>query len=318
MEQGAKRQATQLNSDIASSVAIQGSLYYRSNASSAYDFIGQAQAIMNERQAVNTTRSFVLNDRSNLTFAQDLAARQTLQGRPETIWKTGQVAQGVAGFDNVMVGSFLPNLAGGADPGDTVNGNQVFVPSGGSVNATTKAVTNVDYREADLLCTVGTSFNIGDKVTIGAINSVGLADKNSTGQLMTFSVIDNSSTTIKIYPKPISADQAGITTLQAAYANISTAITNAAAVTRLNTDNSAKTNIFFDKSAIMVLGGTIPAEKFSEFAGMKVIHDTMKNGLELYMVYDGNIDTMTFKYKIFTWYGVTICNPSNCGVAVAY
>ena len=56
-EQSGKRQATELNSDIASAVATQGSLFYRSNVTSGYEFIAEAQAIMNERQAVEFLES---------------------------------------------------------------------------------------------------------------------------------------------------------------------------------------------------------------------------------------------------------------------
>ncbi len=149
-EQSGKRQATQLNKEIASAIATQGSLFFRSNDTSGYDFISEGEAIMNERQLTDSQRYFMLNDRDTKLFGSDLAARQTIQGRPEDTWKTGQIGQNVAGFD-VFTGSFLPNITGGADPAVTVTGNQAFVPSGGSVNATTKVVTNVDYREASIV-----------------------------------------------------------------------------------------------------------------------------------------------------------------------
>ena len=195
--------------------------------------------------------------------------------------------------------------------------------TGGTVNATTGVVTNVDYREASLVVNDSSLMAVGDKFTLEnsgtAIQSIGLADKNASGQAMTFTVIElTDSTHIKIYPKPIAADQTGISDLEAAYANINTAILNAATITRLNIDASNKANLFWDRSAVEVIGGTIPAELFKQYDGMKVITDTMKNGLRLYMVYDGDIATMTFRYRIFTWYGITICNPSNCGVAVTY
>jgi len=321
-EQAAKRQATELNKDIASAVATQGSLFYRSNVTSGYEFVAQAQAIMNERQLNETQRVFVLNDRDNLTFGTDLAARQTLQGRPEQTWSKGQIGQNIAGFD-VYTGSYLPNLTGGADPAVTVTGNQSFAPSGGSVNATTKVVTNVDYREASLVVNNSALVTVGDKFTLEnsgtAVQSLGLADKQASGQPMTFSVIElTDATHIKIYPKPIATDDAALTTLEAAYANINTQILNAATLTRLNIDASNKTNIFFDKSAVEVIGGSIPAELFAQYDGMKVITDTLANGLQLYMVYDGDIATMDFRFRIFVWYGVTVCNPSNCGCAVTY
>lgn len=320
--QSGKRQATELNKDIAQAIVTQGSLFYRSNATSGYDFISEAQAIMNERQLMNEGRYFCINDRDMLTFGQDLAARQTVQGRPEQTWKTGQIGQNIAEFD-IYTGSFLPNITGAADPAVTVTGAQAFVPSGGTVNATTGVVTNVDYREASLVVNDSSLVSVGDKFTLQNsgtdIYSIGLADKNSSGQAMTFTVIElTDATHIKIYPKPIAADQAAITTLEAAYANIDTAILNAATLTRLNIDASNKANIFWDRSAVEVIGGTIPGELFKQYDGMKVITDTMKNGLRLYMVYDGDIATMTFRFRLFTWYGITIKNPSNCGAAVTY
>lgn len=322
-EQSAKKQATDLNSAIASAIATQGSLFYRSNVTNGFDFIGEAQAIMNERQLNHSARCFILNDRDTLTFASDLAARQTMQGRPEDqAWQKGQIGSNIADFD-VYTGSYLPTMTGAADPAVTVTGNQSFVPAGGTVNATTLVVTNVDYREASLVVNDSSLCAVGDKFTLEntavAVQSVGLADKNATGQAMTFTVIElTDATHIKIYPKPIAPDDAALSTLEASYSNINTQILNAATLTRLNIDASQKANIFFDKTAVEVIGGSIPAEKFKEFNGMKVVSTTMSNGLKVYMVYDGTLDTMTFRYRLFTWYGITIANPSNCGYAVTY
>ena len=111
-EQSGRRQASNLNNDIAVALVNQGAMFYRSNATSGYEFIAEAQALMNERQGADNGRSYIINDRDNLTFGTDLAARQTLQGRPEKTWAKGQIGQDVAGFD-VFTGSFLPNLDGG-------------------------------------------------------------------------------------------------------------------------------------------------------------------------------------------------------------
>lgn len=317
-EQSGLKQATELNKGIANAIAIQGSLFVRSNATSGYNFIAEAQAVMNERESFNSGRNFMLNDRDNLTFGGDLAGRQTLQGRPEDTWKTGQIGQNIAGFD-VYTGSFLPNLVGGANPATTVTGNQSFVPEGGSVDTATGIVTNVDARSADIPVAASASYNVGDKVTIGALQSVGLADKTPTGQLMTFSIVAKpDGTTITVYPKPIAADDAALSDLEKAYANVDTTIVNADTVDRLNIDATNKTNLFWDKAAVEVLGGTIPANLFSEYDGMKVVSDTMANGQTLYMVYDGQIEDMSFRYRLFTWYGITVCDPANCGVGVTY
>lgn len=317
-----RRQASELNLAIANAIAIQGSLFLRTNTSSGYTALGTAQAIMNERQRKNTGRSFILNDRDNLTYAQDLAGRQTLQGRPNKVWATGQIGSNIAEFD-VFTGSFLPNLVGGADPATTVTGNQSFVPQAGSVNATTGVVTNVDYRSATIVVAASAGYNVGDKVTIAnagvPVRALGLADKSDTGQPMTFTVLAKPDAThMTISPKPIALDDVALTSTEVAYANIDTQILNAATVNRLNIDATNKTNLFFDKSAVEVLGGAIPAELFQKFDGMKVLSQKMKNGLTMYMVYDGNIATMNFRFRLFTWYGITVCSPADCGVMVTF
>jgi len=308
------QQAVELNKTIADTIKTQGSLYYSSSATSGYNFIAEAQALMNEQQRTQTDRYFVLNDRDNLTFGADLAGRQTLQGRPEDAWKTGQIGQNVAEFD-VYTGSFLPTLAGAASPAATVTGTQSFKPEGGSVDTASGIVTNVDYRSAVIPCSDSTGYVVGDKVTMG-VNAVGASDKTDTGQLRTFTVVAKpDGTSITVYPKPIALDDPALSTLEKAYANIDTRITGATVIARLNVADD-KTNLFWDKDAVEVLSGNIPADLFSSFDGMKVINTTMSNGQSMYMVYDGNVADMTFRYRMFTWWGVTVRDPSRCGVAV--
>lgn len=321
-EQSGRRQATELNKLIAEAVSLQGSLFFRSNVDNGYQFIANGQAIMNERQLVDNGRCFLLNDRDNLTFGGDLSGKQTLQGRPEQVWATGQIGQNVAGFD-VYVASFLPNLAGGADPGETVTGNQSFAPEAGSVNTSTGVVTNIDCRIATIPVSDSSGYNVGDKVTISnsgtTVKALGLADKVDTGQPMHFTIVAKpDGTSISVYPKPIAADDSALSTLEQAYANIDTVILNAATVDRVNIGASEKVNIFFDKMAVEVMGGTIPAELFAQYDGMKSVSDSMKNGQKMYIVYDGDIETMNFRYRIFTWYGITICAPHACGVGLHY
>lgn len=321
-EESGRQQATNLNKAIATAIGVQGSMFIRSNATSGYNFIAEGQALMNERQGKKTDRVFCLNDRDNLKFGSDLAGRQTLQGRPADTWATGQIGQNVAEFD-VYTGSFLPNIVGGADPATTVTANQSFAPTAGTVNTTTGAVTNVDYRTATIPVTASAAYNIGDKITFAntavTVKALGLADKSDTGVAMTFTVIDKpTGTSLTIYPKPIAFDDPALTTLQKAYANVNTRILNTATVNRVNIDATKKTNIFFDKDAVEVLGGNIPANLFREFDGLKVINSTMKNGQKMYMVYDGQLNDMSLRFRLFTWWGITIKDPSRCGVAVTF
>jgi len=314
------KQASILNANIASLIANTGSLFYRISTGSGYEFVSQAQALMNERQTKKGMRHFCLNDRDTLAFSADLAGRQTLQGRPEQTWRTGQIGQNVAEFD-VHTGSFLPNLAGGADPGATIAADYSGAPEGGSIDAVTKIVTNVDYRvsgDIQLSAAAAAAFNIGDRITVSGVNAIGLTDKTNTNQLMTFTIVakDDVADTIQVFPKPIAQNDPGLTALQKAYANVDNQILNGATVTRLNIDASAKTNIFWDYDSVEVTSGDAPIELLNEFGGMKVISETMSNGQKMYMAYDGNINDMTFQCRLFTWYEVTNKNPSANGVAI--
>ena len=322
-EASAKQQVTELNRSLAEAMYIQGSLFNRSSVTSGYDFISESQTIMNERQGYNSgTRNFLMNNRDTQLFGQDLAARQTLQGRPEQTWNTGQIGQNVAEFD-VYTGSFLQNIAGGADPATTVTGDQSFAPEAGSVDSVTGVVSNVDYRTATIAVAASAAYNVGDKVTFtnpgGVVNAIGLADKTDTLQAMTFTIVAKpTATSISVFPKPIALDDPGLTVTQAAYANIDTQILNTATVDRLNIDALNRTNLFWDKDAVEVLGGTIPANLFKEFDGMKVINERMSNGQEMYMIYDANMIDLQFRFGIFTWYGITIKDPSRVGVSLTF
>ena len=82
-KESGRRQSSHLNKAIVEAMRTQGSMFYRTAATDGFNFVGEAQALMNERQGYVDHRCFLLNDRSNLKFAGDLAGRQTLQGRPE-------------------------------------------------------------------------------------------------------------------------------------------------------------------------------------------------------------------------------------------
>lgn len=320
-KESGRRQVAEQNKLIAQAIMNQGSQFYRSNVTSGYDFIAEGQAILNETQQAMTNRYFMMNDRDNLKFSKDLAGRQTVQGRPESVWATGQIGNNIAEFD-VFTGSFLPNLVGGASPDTTVTGDQSFAPLAGTVT-NDNLVTNNDARKADIPVAASASYNVGDKVQFlngaTAVESIGLMDKSATGQPMTFTIVAKpDATTITVFPRPIALDDAGLTTLEKAYANINTQILNLAVVSRVNVDASAKVNLFWDQSAVEVLGGTVPAQLMQQYDGMQVITSTMSNGQEMYMVYDGKIEDMSFRYRLFTWYGITLCRPEAAGVAVTY
>lgn len=330
-EESGRKQVSELNQLTAHAMGVEGSLFYESDADSGFDFISEAQARMNERQLYKSQRCFLLNDRSTQKFGKDLAARQTIQGKPDETWRTGQIGNNIAEFD-VYTGSFLPPYPK-PTLSATVTSAAYGQPQGGSVGTDGNPVENIDYRIFELEFTgtltgiwPGAKISLGTPGTADAVWPVSLMDKKildlgTTGgvkDLMTFTVkkIDGQNVTISPNPIPL-VGGAQMDTLKRAYANVDKVIAADAAVNLLN-EHDAVANLFWDKSAVEIIGGALPAQYFKEFAGKKVLSQRMRNGLTMYMVYDGNIDDLTFKFRLFTWYGITIANPSNVGIAVAY
>jgi len=329
-KQSAMQQVTEQNKRITDRAVLQGSMFFTQSAAtstSGFDFLAEGQVIMNQRQSIKGDRCFLLNDRDNKTFANELAGRQTVQGMPTVTWETGQVANNVAEFD-VYTESFLPNIVNNTSGGSTVVGDQSFAPEGGSVDTVTGQVTNVDYRSADVVVASSAAFNVGDKITFDTVESVGRADKNETNELMTFTVVGkdiSAANTIRIYPKPIGVNDATLTALEQAYGNVvnktntNGAIPDGVNVNVLNDFGAAgdqKANLFWNKDAIEVISGTIPVELFKQYDGMQVITETMSNGQTAYMVYDANLTNMSFRYRLFVWYGITIAKPQDVGIGV--
>lgn len=325
-KQSGMQQATYLNRMIANAIKDEGSLFYRATSSTenGYNHIASAETMMAEREVYDSgKRTFILNNRDTQKFANDLASRQTVQGRPEEAWAYNQIGSNVAGFD-VFTGSYLPTILGpnGAISGISTVDADDFDPRTGSVS-TTGVVTNVDYRSMSISIKGPNASRLkkGDKITLAGVNSIAKASKVDTGQLMTFTITAKASnTSITISPVPIKYDEAqnsgALGVLKNAYSNTMGDIVMSTAINVLNTDVSKRTNVFFDQSAVEVLGGSVPASLFKSFNGHKVITERMPNGQELYMLYGGNIDDMTFKFRCFTWWGVTIANPEACGVSV--
>lgn len=313
-----RRQASNLNKAIIDTITNTGSLFYQTAATSGYNAIAEGQSILNERQAGKSDRHVMLNDRDLLEWSADLAGRQTLQGQPSDTWRTGQIGSNIAEFD-VHTGSSLSNIIGGAISATTTTAAVSEAPEGGTVVAATGVVTNVDYRTAIIPVTASAAYAVGDYVgftnTSTPVESIGLDDKTPSGQAMTFKIVSiPNGTSVEVYPKPIALDDAALSDLEKAYANIDTQITSGATMPKLNTTASAKANLIWTKDSIEVMRGDAPINLLAEFGGMKVMSETMSNGQKMYVAYDGDITTLQFTCRIFTWYGITNAMPAENGV----
>lgn len=315
------------NKRIAQLVVNTGALAYEYTGAAGYDYLAQAEAIMDELELSNMgNRSFFLRPVTHQAIAKDLAQRGTLSGRPEGAYAKSMVGKDIAGFD-VFRANAIPTMAEQATA-VTVNGNQSFTPEGSTTNAD-GTVVPVDYRSAVLTVSTTVGLNVGDKFSVAGMNSVSLGNKIDTGRLATFTIVSiPSGTTIEIFPKPIAWDErpvadggsGALSAEQAAYANVTTAFNNTDALVYIN-DNGAPNNlwtpdVFWTNDSIEIVNGNAPFEFMSKMDGFTVIKETLDSGVTVYMMYQGSIGTATLQCRVFTWYGLVNRKPQQNGVAL--
>lgn len=311
----AQRLSADQNARIAQRVATTGSLFYRSTTA-GYDFIKTADTILRERQAyVGAGQSFFVNDRDAQRVSADLAGRQTLTDIAKEAYTKGLMFKNTAGFD-IYESSYLGSLAGGALAGVTVTATISQAPVASFVSA--GITLPVDYRISDDIALTGTITNlvVGDRISFSGVNAVGLQDKTNTGTLMTFTVVEKTGQNIKVYPRPIAVDDPALQPHQAAYANINTRIAAGATVTKLNSDATARNNVFWANDSVEIVNGDIPFELLGQLDGMEVMSSTLSSGTKLYIAYQGRIDDLTLRCRLFTWNDVVNIDPSRNGVAI--
>jgi hypothetical protein len=311
----AQRLSADQNARIASLVSNTGSLFYRATTA-GYDFIKTADTILRERQAyVGAGQSFFVNDRDAQRVSADLAGRQTLTKIAEDAYTKGLMFKNTAGFD-IYESSYLGSLAGGALAGVTVTSAVSQAPVANFVSA--GITLPVDYRISDNIALTGTITNlvVGDRISFSGVNAVGLQDKTNTGTLMTFTVVEKSGANIKVYPRPVAVNDPALTPAQAAYANINTQIAAGATVTKLNSDAIARNNVFWANDSVEIVDGDIPFELLGQLDGMEVMSSTLSSGTKLYIAYQGRIDDLTLRCRLFTWNDVVNIDPSRNGVAI--
>ena len=309
-----KKLNADLNKRIADLVADTGTMFYESSAT-GYDFVAEAGTLFKERQiAAAMGQTFMMAPRVAQVMASNLASRDSsLTDINKKAYVEGMINPRIAGFKVFEAPTYGSVAARANATTTTVASNVVEVPEGytttGGVNV------NVDYRYGTVSLTAGTNYTVGDVITFAGVNALGINDKTDTGELMTFRIIAKATNDITIYPKPIAANQAGISDEEAAYANISTAIVSGMVVSKVNA-TGGQANSFWADDSICVVSGDAPLELLSEFDGMKVVSETLDNGVKLYMAYDARLDTLQARVRLFTWYGLCNKDPSRNGNAI--
>lgn len=305
--------ASDINVALMTVAAQQGTLVVkRTSAASGFDDVAQADALMNEQGVQAFDRYLALSTRDYNGMASNLAARQTLTGKPLTAYDKAYVGM-VAGFETYKL-DYATRLTAAAGSTVTVNGaNQYYTPKATSTAATGET-SNVDnrYQNLTIAVTSGT-VKVGDCFTIAGVNALHHITKEDTGQLKTFRITgivsgSGGSGVVTISPPIISAG--GSTDAELEYKNVSATPANGAAITFLNTA-AANVNPFWQKDALEILPGryAVPTD-----AGTAVMRASTDQGIELVMQKFYDINTMKTKYRLDTLFGVVNKQPEMSGI----
>lgn len=304
--------ASDINVAIMAVAANQGTLVVkRTAAASGFDDVAQCDSIMNEQGVAMGDRYLALSSRDYNGMASNLAARQTMTGKPTSAYERAYVGM-VSSFETYKL-DYANRLAAAAGGGGlTINtqasASNYYTPVATRVAATGER-SNVDNRYQTITISSTTNVAAGDCFTIAGVEAVHHITKDSTGQLKTFRVISvDSATTMTVSP-PIISNQGG-TDAEAQYQNVEVTPSATAAIVFLNTV-AASVNPFWHKDALEILPGhyAVPTD-----AGSAVMRATTENGIELVWQKFYDINTMKTKYRLDTLFGVVNKQPEMTGI----
>lgn len=309
-EAARQKLASDVNTAVARTAAMQGTVVVtKAGAASGYDDIALADAALTEQGVSIEDRKFILSARDYNGLAGDLAkSTRSFTGNKSADAYMRSFVGEVAGFDTFKA-DYVPRLAAATATGVTIGAaNQYYVPKATST-AVTGEVGNVDNRYQTITVASTGSLAVGDAFTIAGVESVHHINKEATGQLKTFRVIKvNSATSVVISPPIISGQGGSQAELQ--YQNVSATPANGAAITLLNI-KTAYANPFWHRDAIEL----IPAQAaVPRDAGAAVMTYRTESGIEIVFQKQYDINTMKTKFRLDTWFGVTMNNPEMCGI----
>lgn len=309
---GKQKLASDINVAIMNVAAAQGTLVVaRTAAATGFDDVAQADSLMNEQGVGMDSRYMALSSRDYNGMAGNLAARQTMTGKPTAAYEKAYVGM-VSSFATYKL-DYANRLAAAAGGGaltiDTqASAGNFYVPVSTRV-AVTGERSNVDNRFQTVTVSATTNVAGGDCFTIAGAEAVHHITKNSTGQLKTYRVISvDSATTMTICP-PIISNQGG-TDPEAQYQNVEVTPSATAAIVFLNVV-AGSVNPFWHKDALEILPGRYAVP---ENSGASVMRATTENGIELVMQKQYDINTMKTKFRLDTLFGVVNKQPEMSGI----
>jgi len=297
----ATRLAAEIDKNLYATVAAQAGIVVKKVGAFTWDDGAQAEALMISRGiGSGRERKLFLNPFDHKDVAKDLGNRAYLGDRSKSAYEQSKVPD-IAGFktfrtDNVsnltVTGTVTTVLVNGADQALTV-----AAMSGDLPKDNRRMVLNTDGANAG-------NVKAGDRFTLTAVNAVHQIDKSDTGQLMTFTVISNSSGALTITPAIITTGP---------YQNVTASPADNLQLTFLNTATKP-VNAFWAQGAVALDYGKLA---FPSDQGAKVATATTKNGVPLIMSYQFNHLTGVTTVRCTTLYATTVLEPEHCGIIIA-
>lgn len=299
--------ASDINVAVTGAVTQLGSLTSaRTTAAAGFDDVAQIDSIYNEQGIGIEDRYVAYSSRDYNSMASNLAARQTLIGKPETAYDKAYVGE-VANF-GVYKMDYTPRIAAAAGGAITIGAaNQYYVPQATTASSYGE-VTNVDNRFQTIQVSGTAGVQAGDMFRVAGVDSVHHITKIDTGIQKTFRVVQVvDGTHLMITPPFISAQ--GGSNAEVCYQNVSATPANGAAITWLNTVPSYL-NPFWKEDAIELLPGRFapPSD-----AGVQVLRATTEQGIEMTLEKFYDINTKVIKYRADVIFGVAVLNTEMCG-----
>ncbi|PTB28850.1 hypothetical protein C9I56_11205 [Paraburkholderia caribensis] len=300
--------ASDINVAVNGAVTSLGSLVIkRTSAASGFDDVAAIDSVYNEQGLGKMDRYAAYSSRDYNSMASNLAARQTLQGRPETAYDKAYIGE-VSNFD-VYKMDYAPRILAAAGGAITIGAaNQFYVPLA-TVAAPGGEVTNVDNRFQTIQVSATANVQAGDCFQVAGVDSVHHITKQDTGQPKTFRVVQVVDGTHLTITPPFISGQGG-SNAEICYQNVSATPANGAAITWLNTAGSAL-NPHWKRDAVELLPGRFapPTD-----AGVQVLRATTEQGIEIEMEKFYDIKTKTILYRCDVFFGVAVLNTEMCGV----
>lgn len=299
------RLSAQIDSDLYSTVALQGANVIKKVGALTWDDGALAEAVLIAKgMPMSSDRKLFMNPFSYKDVAKDLGNRAYLRDTTLDAYERTRVPD-IAGFRTFRTDNLYNLAAVGTVAGTTVSGAQSFTPSSMTGDIPT------DNRRMTLTIAGANIANIknGDSFTIGsggtAVNSVHNITKDDTGQLQSFRVISGGGTaSIVITPAIIASGP---------YKNVTQAAANGAAITFLNTVTKPVSPFWVD-GAVELMAGKLA---FPSGEGAQVMTSTSKNGIPLIMSYAFDHLKAVTTARFTSLYATTVLQPELAGIILA-